>query len=144
MKNKKSLVALVWMITAWSGTLRAQNVVTDWNTIASTTIVKNGGKPSGAGSVWFAYAAIASYDAVNAVDGRFQPFYFSWKAPKGASPEAAAVAASHRVLVNYFPSQQSDLDSAFAASIAAISASDDAKAVGIEVGEASAAVLIAA
>ena len=74
MKNKKFLVALVWTITAWSGMLRAQNVVTDWNAIASTTIVKNGGKPSGAGSVWFSYTAIAAYDGVNAIDRQFQPF----------------------------------------------------------------------
>src|SRR5262249_17433486 len=96
------------------------------------------------GSVWFAYAAIASYDAVVAINGRFQPFYYTQKAPAGASPEAAAVAAAHRVLVNYFPTQQTDLDSAFATSIAAIQASDDAKAAGITVGEASAAALITA
>ena len=110
MKNKKFLVALVWTIAAWSGMLRAQNVVTDWNAIASTTIVKNGGKPSGAGSVWFSYTAIAAYDGVNAIDRQFQPFYYSGTAPEGASEEAAAVAAAHRVLVNYFPNQQATLD----------------------------------
>src|SRR5215469_2727438 len=120
MKNKKSLVALVWMITAGSGMLPAQNVVTDWNAIASATIVKNGGKPSGAGSVWFAYAAIAAYDAVNAINHQFQPFYYFGTSPEGASEEAAAVAAAHRVLVNYFPSQRANLDQQFSTSIAAI------------------------
>ena len=33
--------------------LDAANVVTDWNAIASTTIVKNGGKPSATSGVWF-------------------------------------------------------------------------------------------
>jgi len=47
--------------------LEAQNVVTDWNTIASTTIVTNSGKASVASGVWFAYTSIAVYDAVNAV-----------------------------------------------------------------------------
>lgn len=144
MKNKKFLAALVWMITAWSGMLRAQNVVTHWNAIASTTIVKNGGKPSGAGSVWFAYAAIAAYDAVNAVNHQFQPFYYSGTASQVASEEAAAVAAAHRVLVNYFPNQQATLDQDFSASIAAIQAATDAKTTGIAVGEAAAAALIAA
>src|SRR5262249_17285164 len=95
--SRKFLIALTYLFTVLTGGLKAQNVVTDWNTIASTTIVKNGGKPSGAASVWFAYAAIASYDAVNAIDRRFQPFYYIGKAPYGASMEAAAVAASHRV-----------------------------------------------
>jgi len=54
--------------------LQAQNVVTDWNTIASTTIVTNGGKASVASGVWFAYTSIAVYDAVNAVHRMYQPF----------------------------------------------------------------------
>jgi len=45
---------------------QAQNVVTDWNGIASSTIVAKGGKPSATSSVWFAYSSIAVYDAVNA------------------------------------------------------------------------------
>ena len=143
MKNRKLLVSLVWTITAWSGMLPAQNVVTDWNAIASTTIVKNGGKPSGAGSVWFAYSAIAAYDAVNAIDRRFQPFYYSGASPEGASEEAAAVAAAHRVLVNYFPKQQATLDQEFSNSIAGIQAAAGSKTDGVAVGEASAAALIA-
>src|SRR5215467_9873025 len=103
--------------------LQAQNVVTDWNTIASTTIVSNGGKASVASGVWFAYTSIAVYDAVNAVHQRHQPFYYSAMAPEGASDEAAAVAAAHRVLVNYFPAQQVSLDAAFMKSLDGIAAS---------------------
>src|SRR5215469_2021752 len=95
------------------GALHAQNVVTDWNTIASTAIVTNGGKASVASGVWFAYTSIAVYDAVNAVHRAYQPFYFSGLAAAGASDEAAAAAAAHRVLVNYFPAQQANLDAAF-------------------------------
>ncbi len=47
--------------------LSAANVVTDWNTVASTTIVKNAGNGPGAAGVWFAYSSIAVYDAVNAI-----------------------------------------------------------------------------
>ena len=57
--------------------LQAQNAVTDWNTIASTTIVTNGGKASVASGVWFAYTSIAVYDAVNAVHRMYQPFYYN-------------------------------------------------------------------
>ena len=85
--------------------LQAQNVVTDWNTIASTTIVTNGGKTSVASRVWFAYTSIAVYDAVNAVHTMYQPFYYSGIALAGTSDQAAAVADAHRVLVTYFPAQ---------------------------------------
>src|SRR5262245_46655762 len=111
--------------------LQAQNVITDWNTIASTTIVANGGKASVASGVWFAYTFIAVYDAVNAVHGMYQPFYYNGIAPAGASDEAAAAAAAHRVLVNYFPAQQANLDAAFGHSINRIMASAQAKADGI-------------
>lgn len=124
--------------------LHAQNVVTDWNTIASTTIVTNGGKASVASGVWFAYMSIAVYDAVNAVHQRpFQSFYYRGAAPLGASDEAAAVAAAHRVLVYYFPDQQTNLDAQFNTSISAIMADPQAKTVGIAIGEAAAETLIA-
>ena len=136
---------LLFLITALLATVRlqAQNVVTDWNTIASNTIVANGGKASVASGVWFAYTFIAVYDAVNAVRRLYQPFYYNGVAPVGASDEAAAVAAAHRVLVNYFPAQQTNLDAAFGHSINGIVASAQAKADGVATGEASAAVLIA-
>src|SRR5690242_11035627 len=117
----------------------AQNVVTDWNTIASTTIVTNGGKASVASGVWFAYVSIAVYDAVNAVHGHtFQPFYYTGIGPRRASDEAAAAAAAHRVLVNYFPALQANLDAQFSTSLTKVSADPDAKAEGVAVGEAAA------
>ena len=124
--------------------LKAQNVVTVWNAIASTTIVARGGKASSTASVWFAYTSIAVYDAVNAIHQQFQPFYFHGRAPEGASEEAAAVAAAHRVLVTYFPSQQAALDSQFTNALSQISAAPNAKSAGVAVGEEAAAALIAA
>jgi hypothetical protein len=120
----------------------AQNAVTDWNEIASTTIVANGGKPSATSSVWFAYTSIAVYDAVNTVHRQFQPFYYAGSAASGASDEAAAIAAAHRVLVTYFPAQQMILDTAFEDSLGKITVSLAAKSDGIAAGEAAAAALI--
>jgi hypothetical protein len=138
------ILALLFAFAVFACLLRAQNVVTDWNAIASTTIVKVGGNGPGGGAVYFAYEAIAVYDAVNSINHRFEPFYYNVRAPHGASADAAAVAAAHRVLVNYFPTQQGTLDDAFITSLAAINASDAAKSSGVEVGEGSAAALIAA
>jgi hypothetical protein len=123
--------------------LNATNVVTDWNAIASTTIVATGGKAPGASGVWFAYTSIAVYDAVNAITGEYRPFYYQGVGPQDASLEAAAVAAAHRVLVTYFPSQQTVLDGQFATSLAAITASSS-KDEGVAVGEAAAMALIGA
>ena len=121
----------------------AQNVVADWDTIASTTIVSNAGQPPGAAAIWFAYASIAVYDAVNAVHHHpFQPFYYRGFARGEASDQAAAAAAAHRVLVHYFPDQETSLNAQFNRSLNAIAADRRAKAEGVEVGEAAAAELI--
>jgi hypothetical protein len=95
------------------------------------TIVANGGKASVASGVWFAYTFIAVYDAVNAVHRTYQPSYYNGLAPACASNEAAAVAAAHRVLINYFPEQEASLDAAFTNSLNGISASTQAKADGL-------------
>jgi hypothetical protein len=123
--------------------LSAANAVTDWNTMASTTIVKNGGKAPGASAVWFAYSSLAVYDAVNAITRQYQPFYYTIEGPATASVDAAAAAAAHRVLVNYFPSQQAALDAQFAISMVSI-ADAAARDQGIAVGEAAAMALISA
>ena len=125
------------------GTMLAANVVTDWNSIASTTIVANAGKNPAAAAVWFAYSSLAVYDAVNAITRQYQPFYYRFGAPANASTGAAAVAAAHRVLVNYFPLQQAALDSQYTASLAAVADGGD-KTAGVAVGEAAAMAVISA
>src|SRR5215470_8648459 len=100
-KTKSAGVLVLAVITGLPAV--ARNVVTDWPGIASTTIVKNGGKASGASGVWFAYTSIAMYDAVNAITGQYRPFYYQGPGAANVSTDAAAVAAAHKVLVNYFP-----------------------------------------
>ena len=141
MKNQKSCLAMLFVFAC--GTIHAGNVVTDWNAIASTTIVANGGKSPGASSVWFAYSSMAVYDAVNAITGQYQPFYYRIAGPSNASTGAAAVAAAHRVLVNYFPSQQTALDGQYATSLAGVTDGGD-KTAGVAVGEAAAMAVISA
>src|SRR5262249_23415096 len=138
---------LLLVILATVETVRpslAQNVVLDWNKIATSAIVTQGGKPSTTAAVWFAYTHIAVYDAVNAVDRRFKPFYFNGEAPDGASAEAAAIAAAHRVLVHYFPAQTAALDTHYQSSLANLSVDDDSKSKGVDIGEAAARTLIEA
>lgn len=123
---------------------RAENPVVDWNKIAVTTVVTNAKQTPAASAVFLAYMHLAVYDAVNAIDHRFHPYLFTADAPAGASQDAAAIAAAHRVLVNYFPSQQSSLDTQFNAAIAALADTPSNIAAGEAVGEAAADALIAA
>ena len=136
--NNQQMVSLLVLAC---GTLHASNVVTDWNTIASTTIVTNGGKSPAPSALWFAYSSIAVYDAVSSITGHYQPFYYRFASPANASIGAAAAAAAHRVLVNYFPAQQAALDSQFATSLAGIADGGD-KTAGVAAGEAAAMAVI--
>ncbi|HEX8782933.1 MAG TPA: vanadium-dependent haloperoxidase, partial [Steroidobacteraceae bacterium] len=88
--------------------------------------------------VYFAYADVAMFDAVNSIDGRFQPFAVQVSAPRSASKDAAASVAAHDVLAHYLPSQQMTLDADLQASLDAI-ADGPAKTDGINVGHAVAA-----
>src|SRR5260370_31635062 len=138
------LVTALAMILFASAGLQAQSVVIDGNNIASTTIITNAKESSTASGVWFAYVQLAVYDAVNAIDRRHRPYLFTTDAPDGASKDAAAVAAAHRVLANYFPAQQASLDAQFASSLAAISDTPANISAGVTVGEQAAQALITA
>src|SRR6266853_1514517 len=140
--TRSALSCAITILVAAS--LSAQNVVVQWNAIASTTIVTNAKEVSVASGVWFAYVHLAAFDAVNAIDHRFQPYLFTAKPPAGANQDAAAVASAHRILVAYFPAQQPGLDAQFAASVAAISDTTANISAGLAVGEASAQALITA
>jgi hypothetical protein len=58
----------------------AQNAVTEWNSIAITEARKSNAPgsatPGGAG-IYVAYMQLAVYNAVNAIDGRFEPYKYS-------------------------------------------------------------------
>ena len=132
----------------------AQNPAIDWNAIASTTIITNGATAAnvthtaagavtpGGSTLYFAIVHLAVYNAVNAVNPRYQPYLYTLKAPRGASEDAAAIAAAHRILINYFPDQQAALDVQYDQSLSAIPGGKS-KDDGIKVGEASALTLIA-
>src|ERR1039457_843594 len=124
--------------------LRAGNVVADWNAIGSTTVIANAGKVPPASTVWPAYSSLATDDAVNAITGDYQPVYYGFAGPSNASIDAAAVAAAHRILVNYFPAQKTALDTQYTTSLAAVTGDPDAKTAGVAVGEAAAMAVISA
>jgi hypothetical protein len=141
--KRASTFVVIAMVVFSTATAVADNVVVHWNNIASNAIVKEGKVGSAPSGIYFAYVHIAEYDAVNAITRQSEPFYFRGKAQRGASQDAAAVAAAHRVLVHLFPAQEASLDGEYKTSLSAIP-DGRAKKSGIAAGEAAAAALIAA
>ena len=108
-------------------------VVSEWNAIAVATLAGDATTQPVEDILYTAFVQAAVYNAVIGVEGRYTPYRFHAHAPRGASAQAAAVAAAHQVLVTYVPSAQAALDASYAASLAQIPAGK-AKAQGIEFG----------
>jgi len=125
---------------AAAGAVTAQNPVIDWNNIAITTALAASqatapGSNSQVGSfVYMAYVHLAIYDAVNAIDHRFQSYGPDPFAPAGASKDSAAIAAAYYTLISYFPDQAATLLTQYNAALAAIP-DGSAKLDGIGVGQ---------
>src|SRR5215813_1887039 len=87
------------------------DAVTDWNAIASNSIVATAGQPPQVSALSFAMVQGAVYDAVNAIDRGHQPYLVQPPSQPTDSKEAAAAAAAFRVLVGFadlpglFPAQ---------------------------------------
>ena len=100
-----------------------QSVVTDWNAIGITQARAStapGASSAGGGNVYIAYEALAVYNAVVAIEGKYQPYKYTVTAPAGASSEAAAVEAAYRVLAYLLPDRAVQLATSYTASMAAI------------------------
>jgi hypothetical protein len=115
------------------------DAVTEWNGILRTTI---GTESPQAQSRFAAITHLAVFEAVNAVTRDYEPYLRTVQATQDSSPEAAAVAAAHHVLSNYFPDRAANLDAELARSLATIPDSA-AKTAGIALGKAAGAAMIA-
>jgi hypothetical protein len=95
-------------------------VISEWNAIAVATLAGDTTKQPIEDILYMGFVQAAVYNAVVGVEGRYAPYQFHAHAPRGASAQAAAVAAAHQVLVTYVPSAQATLDADYAASLAQI------------------------
>jgi hypothetical protein len=116
------------------------DVVQDWNAIMQDTVSSQPPFPQ---ARLAAITQLAVFEAVNAITRQYKPYLGTVKGDGGASPEAAAIAAAHAVLKNYFPASAASLDALEVSSLAAIP-NGPAKTAGIDIGEAAAAAMIAA
>ena len=114
-------VALMALI-GFSATVRA-DVVTDWNTIAVSTVSAD--RVANRQSRDMAMVHAAMFDAMNAIRPYYTPAMVSITAKGYASREAAAAQAAHDVLLALFPAEQANLDAELAASLAQIPDDDE-------------------
>jgi hypothetical protein len=117
-------------------------VISEWNSIAVTTLGADTTKAPQEIPLYMGFVQAAVYNAVVGIDGRYEPYRFHVRAPRGASAQAAAVAAAYTVLVTYSPDARTTLDADYAASLAQIP-DGKAKTRGIAFGTLAAKNLIA-
>jgi hypothetical protein len=117
----------------------ADDVVLRWNALAASLPTPN---PFVQARV-LAITQLAVFEAVNAITGEYEPYLGTVVATAGASADAAAIVAAHRVLLTYVPGSATTLDTARGTDLAAIP-DGPAKEAGIATGEAAAAAMIAA
>ena len=152
------VVALAAVVAPAAPAAAQANEVTNWNEIASTTLVAFPGPAGGAPpalQINMGMTQGAVYDAVNAIEPRRQPYLLKTRFDRKASKGAAAATAAYRVLSSIvstvpasipFPNRASllqTLDTEYAASLAAIP-DTRFKTAGIAAGDAAAKVMIAA
>jgi hypothetical protein len=97
---------LAWTVPA------AADAVTDWNAIALPAVAAGRPGPGPSGILDLALVQAAVHDAVQAIDGRFQPYHVKISGASG-SPAAAAAAAAYNVLVGFYPSQAGSLTTTY-------------------------------
>jgi hypothetical protein len=119
--------------------LAATDPVLEWNSIMVSTTLP---QPPFLQARFAAITQLAVFEAVNSITGDYDPYLGTVTAPRTASTGAAAIAAAHTVLKNYFPANAATLDAARAASLANIP-DGPRKQEGIAVGEAAALAMIA-
>jgi hypothetical protein len=91
--------------------IASADTVADWNQIAVQATV-TASRPGAAGGLDIAMVQAAVYDAVQAIEKRFEPYYVEIPGATG-SPVAAAAKAARDVLVSRFPAQAQSLDATY-------------------------------
>ena len=155
MQRRRIVVAGVGLLTAvalgtWVAPVTVQadppvardaGVIVEWNRITERTLAENA-QPIPTSMVFYGFTALAMYDAVVAIEGRFEPWSELPRPHAHASPEVAAATAAYKVLSHYFPNSAAALTADYQAALAAVP-NGVGKVHGIRVGEDAAAALIA-
>jgi hypothetical protein len=101
----RSIAILATLLAIPAGA--SADAVSDWNAIAVQATV-TGARPGPTGALDVAMVQAAIYDAVQAIEKQYEPYYVEIPGASG-SPTAAAAKAAHDVLVSRFPAQAASL-----------------------------------
>lgn len=143
MRKTSYAAAVAALVCAVSSHAARADVVVQWMTVAEKageTASKAGDpdwrtpKNTRAGS----QTALAMFEAVNAVERRYEPYLQGVEAPAGASAQAAGAAAAHAVLSALYPDQAKSFDTVLTVSLAAVP-DGPGEIAGVELGKAAAA-----
>lgn len=116
------------------------DVISDWNQTACDVVAKLG--PGAPGHRMMAVVQVAVFEAVNAIEPRYEPYMPRIQAPPGASVDAAVAAANRAVLLALMPREKSNIEAAYEAAVKKI-VDAPSKADGVAVGERAAAQVVA-
>jgi hypothetical protein len=131
---------IVTFVGARGATLPVVDPAMEWNQIAldATLVAPAQGPVPQVRTMTIVHLAV--HDAINVITREFKTYLADGPAPDGASPEAAAIAAAHTVLVTTFPGQAANLNNLRALSLAANGVTEADPGIGV--GEASAAAIL--
>jgi len=142
------LVVCLWALTFAQPTFA--NEVVHWNETAMKAIAANGQNPV-VSTRTLAMVQVAVHDALNAIDRRYDAYYFEGPGDAAASPDAAIAAAAHTVLVGTVgsygtPAQKGAtfalVEQAYAVAIARVT-DPPARNKGVAIGRAAGAAILA-
>jgi hypothetical protein len=154
-KYEYSVISILLFFVLGGARQVAADAVTDWNANAGkaalAACIAPGDDPLHESRL-YAMMHVAIHDALNAIDGRSRPYAFDAQGDSGASAEAAVAAAARNVLVPVisqipFPpaclqAGIASVEADYTASLGAIPPGA-AKTQGIQLGQASAAAILA-
>jgi hypothetical protein len=112
------------------------NVINDWNATAVAVVVTDAATGAAEAFLYLAFVQAAVYNAVVGITRRYSLYRSNASPSPTASPQAAAVAAAHRVLMTYFghvPAAVTRLADAYAASVGALP-NDPSTTAGLQYG----------
>lgn len=137
MMGMAAVAALTWVQPANADT------VSDWWEFANriAPYMAPGGTPDQGRAV--TRASLAMFEAVNAIDRRYESYLGFPAGDPSASQDAAAATAAYTVMLHHFPNQKTALDDSYAIAMAAI-ADEAAREAGRLIGEQAARAAIAA
>ena len=143
MQPKHSLLAMA-LISAVATPARADTVC-EWMEFAENIQTAAGPATAGASpgehDRALTQTALAMFEALNAIDSRYESYLGMPAADRAASQDAAAATAAYRVLLAHYPSQKTALDDSYTLALETVSY-PKARAAGQTIGEAAAAMAL--